>query len=251
MTNSSYVEHDVLLMICDISGYTRFMVSNAEARFHSYAVVTELMQAVLRSIKSPLQVAKLEGDAVFFYAQWPGTKAGDEKLAARALSTMDALFGMFEDKRRELEESNICHCGACKNIDKLSIKGVIHCGKAAIHSIGKFCEITGVDVILAHRLMKNSLDMTTYVLMTESAKGRLNLDEEKAYRSCEEHYEEIGTVSLCVAVPPLAPVSVDHKAKVRFDSAYWKAVHILKRIFASRLMRLRLIRRRAYRNLPI
>ena len=58
----------VLLALCDISGYTRFMLAHGEALRHAYVVVTQLMEAMVRQVHSPLQVTKLEGDAVFLYA---------------------------------------------------------------------------------------------------------------------------------------------------------------------------------------
>jgi hypothetical protein len=59
---------DFLFVLCDISGYTRFMTEHREALFHAYVVISELMRAVLGQSKAPLRVMKLEGDAVFLYA---------------------------------------------------------------------------------------------------------------------------------------------------------------------------------------
>ena len=66
---------DFLFVLCDISGYTRFMTEHREALYHAYVVVAELMQAVLRQTKAPLQVIKLEGDAAFLYARQDGAAA--------------------------------------------------------------------------------------------------------------------------------------------------------------------------------
>ena len=65
-------EKAVLLALCDISGYTRFMVAHREALAHGQVIITELMQALLREANLPLVVAKLEGDAVFLYAVLSG-----------------------------------------------------------------------------------------------------------------------------------------------------------------------------------
>lgn len=59
----------VLLIIADISGYTRYMTANAKTLAHSQAIITELVQAVVRQIELPLEVAKLEGDAVFLFCR--------------------------------------------------------------------------------------------------------------------------------------------------------------------------------------
>lgn len=249
MTHQDYSEHRVLLLLCDISGYTRFMVANAKTRSHSYAVMTELMQALLRQVEAPIEIAKLEGDAIFLYARWPEAELAEADLARRALLLLDGLFAGFEEKQRELAASNLCPCDACKNIDRLTLKVVVHSGRAAMHSIGRFCEVSGVDVILAHRLLKNSLRMDRYVLLTEAAWQALRPHETAVCRHCEEEYEEIGTVSARVALPPLAPASlIVPLPPRRYYTPGWKAFHILKRIVLSRLIRLGWISRRKYKN---
>jgi hypothetical protein len=40
-----------------------------------------------------------------------------------------------------------------------------------IHDVGRFTELHGVDVIVAHRLLKNSVDADGYVLLSDDAYG--------------------------------------------------------------------------------
>ena len=53
----------VLLIIADISGYTRYMTANVKTLAHSQTIITELIHAIVRQIELPLEVAKLEGGA--------------------------------------------------------------------------------------------------------------------------------------------------------------------------------------------
>src|SRR5579863_4986269 len=80
----------VLLIIADISGYTRYMTANAKTLAHSQTIISELVTAIVEEIKLPLEVAKLEGDAVFLVCRknlatlpWAETKRviGDDLLA--------------------------------------------------------------------------------------------------------------------------------------------------------------------------
>jgi hypothetical protein len=64
----------VLLIIADISGYTRYMTANAKTLAHSQTIITELVKAIVEQIELPLEVAKLEGDAVFFFCRFAGSK---------------------------------------------------------------------------------------------------------------------------------------------------------------------------------
>src|SRR5262245_44041450 len=59
----------VLLIIADISGYTRYMTANAKTLSHSHAIITELVEAIIHEVELPLEIAKLEGDAVFLYCR--------------------------------------------------------------------------------------------------------------------------------------------------------------------------------------
>ena len=68
-TNADGTPEPVLLIIADISGYTRYMTANAKTLAHSQTVITELVKTIVQQIELPLEVAKLEGDAVFLYCR--------------------------------------------------------------------------------------------------------------------------------------------------------------------------------------
>jgi hypothetical protein len=61
-------EQEVILIITDISGYTSFMLSNRQSHLHGQFIITELTKAIIAQVKIPLEISKLEGDAVFLYA---------------------------------------------------------------------------------------------------------------------------------------------------------------------------------------
>lgn len=241
-----------LLVICDISGYTRFMTERHEARLHSYAVVTELMNAVLSRAGAPLEVAKLEGDAVFMYAvHETGPSNHPEQIARAVMGRLDAIFLAFNEKRRELVESNLCPCDACAAIDRLRLKTVVHHGEALLHRIGKFQELTGQEVILVHRLLKNSVLSDEYVLLTDSALQALDSCGLAPGEAFEETYDHLGTVKAHLHLHPL-----DGRGPAlpfpptAYNSPYCKVKNLLRRIALSRLMQLRLIRKPAFQHLP-
>ena len=66
MENSQ--EQDVILILSDISGYTNFMLSNRTSIRHAQIIITELTKAIIAQVEIPLEISKLEGDAVFLYA---------------------------------------------------------------------------------------------------------------------------------------------------------------------------------------
>src|SRR5262249_31800238 len=158
--------------IADISGYTNFMLSNVKALEHSQEVISELIKTIIEQVEIPLEVSKLEGDAVFLYAakedaSWHRVK----KVIAEKLI---GFFSVFQAPIRQLQETT-CICGACTNVDRLKLKLIVHSGEALFYRIGKFLELAGVDVIIVHRLLKNSVAAREYILLSDSAREDLAL----------------------------------------------------------------------------
>lgn len=191
-------EYDAFLVITDISGYTGLIKANAHAVKHAQYVVSELMDAVLAAAVPPLAPAKLEGDAVFFAAP-------DREGAAEAVSrSLPAIFAAFDARRGALTAANTCHCHACKSIPGLELKAVVHRGPVHAYTLHGFSELAGYDIIVAHRLLKNSVKGNRYLLVTDSAWERLALDAGEA-RGHVEHYDDVGRVPLKLLTPGAPP----------------------------------------------
>jgi arsenite methyltransferase len=194
-------EEKVVLLIADISGYTDFMLANEKSLEHSHIIISELIQTILNEVALPLTLAKLEGDAVFLYA------VKDEAFAARAEdlgARVLRFFNVFSSKVAELTLSSFCKCGACTNIEKLKLKVVVHSGRCAFYQIASLTELAGVDVIVVHRLLKNSVGLGEYVLLTEAAQLDLKLPLTLLSKG-EETYEGIGVVPTYVYSSPEKP----------------------------------------------
>ena len=191
----------VLLLIADISGYTRFMTANAKTLAHSQTIITELVKAIVKQIELPLEVAQLEGDAVFFYCR----KQKQSKLSPATRKTIGdnliTFFRMFGDKISELSQSTTCTCNACAHIEKLRLKVVVHSGEALFHRVLNFVELAGVDVIIAHRLLKNSVNADQYLLLTEAARHDVEFPGQMQWRGGAETYDDIGLINTFVYLP--------------------------------------------------
>lgn len=184
----------VVLILADISGYTRFMLANQMASVHGQVIISLLLEEIIREVEIPLEVKEIEGDAVFMYALKPdGDEAWDE---TRALIGRK-LAGLFEAFARGIvagSEFALCSCPSCQNVDQLRLKVVVHCGEAVVHEVDRFSELSGVDVILAHRLLKNSVPSDEYVLMTEAAYREIRFETDSEPVRGQEHYEGFGTI---------------------------------------------------------
>ena len=191
----------VLLVIADISGYTRYMTANAKTLAHSQTVITELMQAIVHQIELPLAVAKLEGDAIFLYCR---KQAGglDWSLSRAVIGNrLLRFFELFGSKLRELSRSTTCNCQACTHLDTLRLKVIVHSGEALFHPVLNFVELAGVDVIIVHRLLKNSVNASQYLLLTEAARAELDFPAAVRLAESAETYEDIGRVNTLVYLP--------------------------------------------------
>ena len=193
---------EVVLLLADISGYTRFMLANRTEMAHGQGIITDLLQAVIRQLEIPMEVHKFEGDAVFITAEFGGAQTWGEtgRLIGRKLH---AFIEAFDAALLNLARSNACHCGACDNMAKLTLNVIAHKGIALRYRIGRFEELSGADVILVHRLLKNSVPGTKYLLVTEAAFGFLRLGDD--FKRAVERYDDVGEIP--VRYKLLAPLS--------------------------------------------
>ena len=144
------------LILADISGYTRFVKIHRASILHAEEIVTELMEAVIDAAGPPLILNKLEGDAAFLYAPADARNNPDSQLI---LQQAWGFFQAFKARQQALIKAGEggCFCEACCNIGALKLKTILHYGQVVIKQVRRQEELAGRDVILAHRLLKNSL----------------------------------------------------------------------------------------------
>jgi hypothetical protein len=174
----------------DISGYTRFLQLSRFAEAHAQHIVTELLQAMIAAAAPTLKASKVEGDAVLLYAPLEGPHARTPEQVADALETLIRAFYVRLD---ELDRSNLCNCACCRHLDKLDLKAVVHRGPVTAYRLDRFTELSGMPVILTHRLLKNSAQSPRYLLVSEPA-GALAPRFAGAGAPTVEHCQGLGAV---------------------------------------------------------
>ncbi len=184
----------VILIIADISGYTSYMVAHRSELAHGQILITKLLEAIIGQAEIPLDISKLEGDAVFMYAAAEKSENDLTAIAGSINPKLTKFFDAFFEKLHELMDSRICGCPACCNLGNLKLKLVIHAGEALFHKIGRFNELSGVDVITVHRLLKNGVNSDQYILMTESAHKILDFEGKNRMAEMSEELSGIGPV---------------------------------------------------------
>jgi hypothetical protein len=196
------------LLLADISGYTRFL--GAVATSHgaeleqgdtpaAYPLMTTLLDAIVQNLVPPFALAKLEGDAVFVFAD-------DERLTLRGddvLACMQGCYASFREHLRLTEEALTCTCDACVSVASLDLKFVIHHGRYVAQSIAGNAELLGPDVTTVHRMLKNGVvaatGRTAYALFSKAAVEHLEVPPGGGTELTLE-YEHVGRIG-AIAFP--------------------------------------------------
>lgn len=214
---------NTILIVADISGYTSFMKRQVISISHAKQIIVRLLRAMIKECKPPLRVAEIEGDAVFFYATFKGNNS--EKVIENVKGQIMNLFKSFYKELQILANINSCSCSACQAAGDLKLKQVIHTGEVEFEKINKVEKLFGLDVIVVHRMLKNSVPAKEYVMMTERANAEFKGFHGLRGTKFKENFEGIGETDTMVFYPEIKIDSKDLKGKNDFsltDRGLWK-----------------------------
>jgi class 3 adenylate cyclase len=196
-----------LLLIADIAGYTRFMKFHTASLAHAQEIVARLLEVVIDAAGPALRLAKLEGDAAFFYMPAPSDGRIDPGLVAGRAA---AIYRAFHARAADLRVNTLCPCDGCQQAGNLKIKLVGHVGGVAMQKVKQLTELAGVDVIVVHRMLKNNVPVPEYLLMTEPVHAMLDAPLRGRASRCDLDLDDFGAtpayyldLASCVeALPP-------------------------------------------------
>ena len=196
------------LLLADISGYTSFLqdveAAHREDAFangavpDAYGLMSSLLDGIVARIVPPFTLSKLEGDAVFAFAA-PGAEV---PRGEALLDCMRDCYADFVSRTAQAGEIWTCTCAACARASTLDLKFVLHAGKYVLQQIAGSRELSGPDVVMAHRLLKNQaaalMGHGGYVLLSAPAVRRLDVPVAGAIPMTEtyEHYPPIDTFAI-------------------------------------------------------
>lgn len=183
------------IVIVDISGYTEFVKMHRTAMVHAEQIITDLMESVLDVQGPPLVLDKLMGDAATFYSIDDGPGSA-EAIARQVVRFFDA----FNESEGVLVSCNVCICDACNQMGSLSLKAILHHGDLILKEMGGRRELAGPDVIIAHRLLKNSVEGEEYIAMT-AAFHQQSGDLEGLVSHPLQEQTDLGPVDILVFYP--------------------------------------------------
>jgi hypothetical protein len=175
------------LLLADISGYTAFLLGTELE--HANAIVHELTTLIRERLSPPTRFVKLEGDAVFCYADETSFEDGE-----RLIELIESCYFDFSNRLLDMQRGTTCRCAACASIGSLDLKFVAHYGTYVVSFDGDREDLAGPDVILVHRLLKNTVGdgggPQAYAFLTDACLRRMPASVQLPAHS--ESYESFG-----------------------------------------------------------
>ncbi|NNF01664.1 MAG: DUF2652 domain-containing protein [Bacteroidia bacterium] len=172
---------DALIFIPDISGFSKF-VHNTEIS-HAAHITEELLNLIIDANELDLKVSEIEGDAVLFY------RFGKAPTHREITEQAKKMFLKFHSNLKLYETQRICQCGACSGANKLQLKFIAHYGELTEKKIKEHSKLFGSDLIIAHRLLKNSIESDQYLLETSRIPGTSEQIQGIEENTSAEEYE--------------------------------------------------------------
>jgi hypothetical protein len=217
MATQAKVE-EVLFFIPDLGGFTKF-VAETEIQ-HSQHIIKELLEILVDANTLGMKVSEFEGDAVLFYRS--GAPPSLEQLVQQARK----MYLNFHTKLKEFEYARVCQCGACTGASGIALKMVAHFGATGTMQVKNHLKFIGTDIIIAHRLLKNSVTVPEYLLVTGSTLSRLKDADAQlvSFDNGADAYDNLGTIEYYfksldsykdeVKATPPAPVRLKNPRKM-------------------------------------
>ncbi|MDQ3051656.1 MAG: DUF2652 domain-containing protein [Bacteroidota bacterium] len=181
-----------LICIPDISGFTKFMAEN-DIEF-SRKIIPPLLRTIVNANSINMIVGEIEGDAVVFY------RFGVLPPLTDLIRQCQDFYDKFNESLKDLMDEYVDNFHKSMSSEKLSVKVVCHAAEITSTEIEGITKLIGEDMVVVHKLLKNSITEMEYILLTEKL---LDCYTEEAkqiamsgytIRNGKDVYEHIGTI---------------------------------------------------------
>ncbi|WP_019946341.1 DUF2652 domain-containing protein [Hymenobacter aerophilus] len=152
-------QQPALLFIPDISGFTRFIEQSGSPQ--APFLVADLLEILIEANTLELQVNEIQGDAVLFY------RLGPPPSAQQLMQQCRRIYLDFQNYLLLVEQDTDSELAAALRELVLTLKIVVHYGRVSVARIREHTKLMGHDVIVVHRLLKNTIPGAEYVLLSE------------------------------------------------------------------------------------
>jgi hypothetical protein len=143
-------------VLADIGGYTTFL--SEVGIEHAKEITSHLFNGMVK-VSKRWKVGNVEGDCLFLYTS-------SRESPENTFGQVRKLYEDFRASVAEVASGSTCRCGACDRSGDLVLKFVVHQGEFDTHEVAGRRELIGPDVVVAHRLLKNSVPVREYAILT-------------------------------------------------------------------------------------
>src|SRR6266581_2940897 len=124
------------LLIADMNGYTA-LLTGTELE-HAQGIIEDLVAVMHYALIPALELVKLEGDALFCYADTARFADGE-----RLLELIESCYYDFQARLEQMARATTCTCAACASIDTLDLKFVAHHGEFLVRKKAGMQDLAG------------------------------------------------------------------------------------------------------------
>jgi hypothetical protein len=163
-------KNKTLVCIPDISGFTQFM---SEVDFElSSKIIPSLLNRIIYSNEIGLKISEIEGDAVLFFRKGP-------LPSFKALVEQCKLFYTEFYHQIDLLIAENSHKFDSQLIpDILGLKIILHYSEdIGSTQIGNHIKLIGEDIIVAHKMLKNSIESNEYLMISDALMQHYDMDK--------------------------------------------------------------------------
>ncbi|UOR05151.1 DUF2652 domain-containing protein [Hymenobacter aerilatus] len=148
-----------LLCIPDISGFTRF-IQESGSQLAPF-LVADLLEILIEANMIGMQVSEIQGDAILFY------RIGPPPPIRQMVEQCRRIFLDFQNYLRLVERDADSELGIALRGYELTLKIIVHYGPVSVAQIRQHTKLMGKEVIVVHRLLKNNVMGSEYMLFSD------------------------------------------------------------------------------------
>jgi len=203
-----------LICIPDITGFTRFM-AETELTF-SRKIIPSLLRSLVASNQLSMNVGEVEGDAILFY------RFGDLPSFNELTEQCKKFYNDFNVQLESLQKEFPAEFEKYQSSTKLSLKIVVHAAEMTSTHIEGMIKLIGEDVVVVHKLLKNSVEDSEYILFTEKLLAHYKQEEIQSLlnwntvHAGKDEYEYIGEIKyryIPLSIAPVVSTGTNNKEK--------------------------------------
>lgn len=180
----------------------------------SRKIIPALLRNIVDSNMLKLTVGEIEGDAVVFY------RFGALPSLKELVDQSKFFYLNFNKELKLLMENFADDFHKNASSDRLSLKVIVHAAEMTSTLIGGIPKLIGRDVVIVHKLLKNSIKETEYILLTEKLlanypeKDIAGIFDWDSLKQGKDEYDYIGSINYnYIVLNPLIELSQDNIAK--------------------------------------